>query len=188
MEFPAISSSAQAALVRYFCSVDDTACGKLSLAYADAFSGMGLTVRIIATRMGALAERTTDGAPWHRHRAAFLTPILGQYINVVCGDPSDWKRLYTVGVKNVLITDKAPPRDEKAVGLRVPIMSKEGQMLELAKLGDDELAIEVALKYQTIIVPTEEISTRWEAHGARAVVIPMDLGAHVIELKRALFS
>lgn len=188
MEFPAIALSSTSPVVRYWCSIDDTPQGRTSLAYADAFAGMGLTVRIIATRMGALAEQTEPGRPWSRHRGAFLTPLLGGYINVVCGDPSDWKRLYTVGVKNVLITGDPPPEALAAPALRVPIVNRAGQTEELAKLEDDELAREVALKYQVIIVPTEEISLRWKALGGNAIVIPMDLGQHALELKRALFS
>lgn len=188
MEFPAISISSAGPLVRYFCSIDDTPTGKTSLAYADAFAGMGLSVRIIATRMGALAEQTKPGRPWERHRGSFLTPILSSYINVVCGDPSDWKRLYTVGVKNVLITGEAPPTTERAIALRVPIVGRDGRREELAQLEPDELAREVALKYQVVIVPTEEISSQWKEIGAHAIVVPMDLGAHALELKNALFS
>jgi len=161
----------------------------MSLAYADAFVGMGLPVRIIATRMGALAEQTRSGASWHRHRSSFLTPLPATYVNVVCGDANDWKRLYTVGVKNVLIASSPPPPPtETAVSLRVPVLGRAGEVLEHAKLGEDELAREVALKYQVVIVPTEEISSAWMALGASAIVIPMDLGRHQIELRRALFS
>lgn len=189
MEFPAITNSRPQPLIRYFCSIDDSKVGKTSLAYADAFASMGLSLRIIATRMGALAEQTRPGKPWERHRGAFLTPILGEYVNVVCGDPSDWKRVYTVGVKNVLITDQPPPtREQLALSLRVPVIGRTGKTEELAELEADELAVTVALKYQVIIVPTEEISSAWKAIGAKATVVPMDLGAHALELKSALFS
>lgn len=185
MEFPAVAAQ-PGPIVRYWCSIDDTPMGARSLAYADALVAMGLTVRIIATRMGALQERTKDGAPWGRHRKLFLTPMLGPYVNVVCGEPDDWKRLYTVGVKNVLIAGDPPSGTEKAKGLQINL-GRPGER-DVVKLGDDELAREVALKYQVIIVPTEEISSRWNELGGKPVVIPTDVGAHVLELRQALFS
>lgn len=188
MVFPPIALSSSQPMIRYFCSIDDTPAGRVSLAYANAFSAMGLSVRIIATRMGALAQQTADGAPWHHHRAAFLAPILGAYVNVVCGDASDWHRLYTVGVKNVLIAGEPPPELEPVRAMRVPVLDKAGHVIEQAKLGDDDLARTVALKYQVIIVPDEEISSHWKALGGNAIVIPMDLGQHALELRSALFS
>lgn len=174
--------------VRYWCSIDDTPLGKTSLAYADTFAGMGFPVRLIATQMGALAQQTMPGKPWERHRGAFLTPVNGTFVNVVCGRPDDWKRLYTVGVKNVLIATSEPPTPEQTANpLAVPVIGRHGEMLEVAKLGDVEIAREVALKYQVIIVPTEEISSAWKAIGGNAVVIPMGLGQHALELRRALF-
>lgn len=172
-------------IVRYWCSVDDTPIGKTSLSYADAFTGMGLSVRIIATKMSALAQQTEPGKPWSRHRMAFLTPLVGAYINVVCGSPDDWKRLYTVGVKNVLITSERPPVSEKATPLQINLGAHQGGVV---KLGSDELAREVALKYDVVIVPDEQISQLWETIGMRAVVVPMDVGQHTIELRSALFS
>jgi hypothetical protein len=172
-------------IVRYWCSIDDTPMGARSLAYADAFAGMGLVVRIIATRMAALQERTQDGSPWSRHRAAFLTPIVGSFINVVCGEPDDWKRLYTVGVKNVLIAGEPPQGDAIARGFQYKVDDRKNETL---RLGTDELARAVALKYQVIIVPTEEISQRWIELGATTVVVPTDIGAHMLELRQALFA
>lgn len=174
--------------IRFWCSVDETPLGKTSLAYADAFAGMGFPLRLIATKMGALAEITQPGASWGHHRGAFLTPVASSYINVVCGTPSDWKRLYTVGVKNVLIADTPPKTNQMAMALQVPIPDVTTKQHEHVKLDKDELALEVALKYQTLIVPNEEISEHWKLHGATPVVIPTELGKHALELRSALIT
>lgn len=186
MVLPAISEGQSSVpIIRFFCSFDDSPLGKTSLAYADAFAGMNLTMRLLATRVGLLGQLAPA---WARHQHALLTPMIGAFINVVCGTASDWKRLYTVGVKNILITEEKPPQAEVASAQVLPIPNLHTRKDELVTIGADELAREVALKYQTIIVPTEEISLAWHAIGGNAIVISKELGQYALALKRALFS
>jgi hypothetical protein len=151
--------------IRFFCSADASALGLLALTYTDAMVSVGFPVRLVARHAAALhtlAQGDKKGVGWVRHRGLFLTPIDGKiYTNVVCGDPIDHRRLYTVGVKNVLLTAYPPPPD--AEDLRA------------------------AIQYQTIIVHgTRDLLEEWTRVGGRAVVIPLSLQEHVQALRDAL--
>lgn len=150
-------------VIRFFCSADSSALGLLALAYTDAMVALGFTVRIVARHFAAF-ERIREGSAavgWQRHQNLLITPIDGKnYTNVVCGDESDHKRLWTAGVKNVLVTAFRPPPDAEDC--------------------------RASVKYHTIVVPTRDLATSWESVGGRAVVIPMMWAEYALALRDVL--
>lgn len=182
-------------MVRYFCAIDESPQGRISLTYADAFMAMGLSVRLIPAKYSDLHAVQAGTSEWGRHRGSFLTPIVGPYVNVVCGDHDDWRRLYTVSVKNVLIAGEPPGDMDIAMGLAVPMTLRQppdttdNSVLRVEVYRPPpEPAIRVALQYQVIVVPTQEIAERWRRLGGNAVVVPTSVARHALELRLALFS
>lgn len=91
--------------IRYFARTDETALGLVAAKYCDALVGTGIPVRLVSTRVAELqldARGRYRGA-WDRHRGLLVTPMDAAFVNVVCGEPGDWKRFYTAGAKNVLL-------------------------------------------------------------------------------------
>jgi hypothetical protein len=114
-------------MIRLFAQcTNEGAVSELGLAYVDALVSAGLAVRVIAVDVAelwdAIEERTSKrtgeviipaqaASRWSKHRKLFGIPVISPYINVVCTAPEPhWQRLYTVGVRNVLVTDLAPTR------------------------------------------------------------------------------
>lgn len=162
--------------IRMFCPIDASPLSALALSYVDAMVLLGFPVRLIAVRVAQLAA-VADG-PWARHRGLFLTPIATPFVNVVCGEPFDWHRLYTVNVKNVLIASSPPSLDDRVsvVGAR-----KSG-VVET----DPVIAAQVAARYDVIVVPDLEISYAWAKLDIMANVVPTETGPNAALLASAL--
>lgn len=113
-------------MIRFFalCSHEGEI-SELGIRFCDALVATGLTVRVISVeiaeiwdakserrdrRTGKVIVPARPAARWAKHRALFATPVVGDYINCVCTHGNHWSRLYTVGVRNVLITKDLPSR------------------------------------------------------------------------------
>lgn len=184
-------------VVRYFCCASSSSdLGKLSLAYADAIASLGLPLRIVSVNPADLAELVHGNSRWKRHALNFLTPIGNSFVNVVCGTPWDWKRHYTIGVRNVLVTASGPPREGDNFGelirnITIPasILDDEDTHPEIIPLEvstDANGYVQVARTYQHVLVPSEEISLAWQAVGVRPLVIPMNWAGHAQAFREAL--
>jgi hypothetical protein len=111
-------------VIRLFVHASETGTtSDLGLAYTDALVAAKIRVRIIAVelaelweeiparhdrRTGAVVTPAKPAARWSRHRSLFAVPVVSPYINAVCATANHWGRLYTVGVRNVLLTDQGP--------------------------------------------------------------------------------
>src|SRR6185436_18144037 len=94
---------APAAMIRFFCHAEPTgARAELARRYAEAFVALKLRLRIIPV------EFVQPSTSWAHLQTYFLTAEQRPYTNVVCTDPWWWFRYYTVGTRNVLITDQHP--------------------------------------------------------------------------------
>lgn len=197
-------------MIRYFCHVDsDGQRADFCARYAEAFLALGERLRIIPVEFAQSGER------WRHLRAHWVTPLSGDYVNVVCAAPFWWGRLYTVGVKNLLIT-WLPPEGAVLQAKTVPASAKmasgtkrdvvDGQavdyeVFEVPHELPDPRAI--ALRYQAIVVPTAEIAAAWQQviddsttqvdHGeetetsvCQVVVVGVDLAERAQALRRVL--
>lgn len=164
--------------IRFFCPINDTPLSVMARAYTESFLALNYKVRLLSTRVAQLAAVSSHA--WIRHRGLFLTPIESPFVNVVCGEPFDWHRLYTAHVKNILIASSPPAPDAVIPGLRVG--TQKLGVLE----SESAIAAGVAGRYDVIVVPTEEISLQWRAFGLSSVVVPMELGSHASALRSAL--
>ncbi len=153
-----------APMLRFFCVTDDqTPVGKVAVAFADAFDTIGLPFRVVS--IGPMSTTGVMGSGvwsqrWRAHGERFLTPIMGTYTNIVCGTGHDWKNLYTVGVRNVLITGDPPDLHKEHVAM--------------------------ALRYEALIVTSNELGDRWRLVGGHPLVIPLEGLAAASQLRAAL--
>lgn len=91
--------------LRYFARTDDSELGRTAAAYCDLLVKTGLPVRLVSTRVAELQvdSRGRGGGVWDRYRSLLITPMVGAYANVVCGEPWDWARFHTPGISNALL-------------------------------------------------------------------------------------
>lgn len=164
--------------IRFFCPINDTPLSAMAMAYTEAFLALNYKVRVLSTKVAQLAALSSHA--WIKHRGLFLTPIEAPFVNVVCGEPFDWHRLYTVNVKNVLVAGSPPAPDAVIPGLRIG--TQKLGVLE----SESAIAAQVAARYDVIVVPTVEISLQWRAFGLVSVVVPMEVGSHASALRSAL--
>lgn len=91
--------------IRYIARTDDTPLGNTAAWYCDALVMTGMPVRLVPTRVAEFQvdARGRFASTWDYHRGLLLTPMDGLFVNVVCGEVSDWARYYTDGVTNALL-------------------------------------------------------------------------------------
>ena len=91
--------------IRYFARTDETDLGRVAAAYCEALVASGIPVRLVSTRVAELQldRRGRSSSLWDKHRDLLLTPMKGAYANVVCGEPADWTRFHTTGIRNILL-------------------------------------------------------------------------------------
>lgn len=154
-------------MIRLFVHAHETGdVSALGLAYTDALVAAKLPLRVIAIEPLELWDEVPPRAgrpgkpahPWSRHRQLFAVPITGGYINVVCSMPHHWSRLYTVGVRNVLLTDQPP--------------TAHGKLFAQVIVPTPEIA-----QRWTNVVPADQIA-----------VVPVALGPQLAILTNALFG
>ncbi len=92
--------------IRYFCHVTpkegkEGSLGDLGFSFFAAFAESGADIRVIPINISDF----TAGSRWAEHGEAFTREVPKQYINVVCGNSDELKRMYTLGVKNIAIVD-----------------------------------------------------------------------------------
>jgi hypothetical protein len=73
---------------------------------------------------------------WDRHRNLLITPMDGDYANVVCGEPADWPRFHTTSALNVLL------------------LTEQG----LSPVVPQPALIEAVTLYQVVYVPSDELA------------------------------
>ena len=197
-------------MIRYFCHVDsDGKRADFCARYAEAFLAVGERIRIIPVEFAQSGDR------WKHLRQHWVTPLSGNYVNVVCSMPFWWSRLYTVGVKNLLITwlppDQAaaaakqiPASAQMASGTKQQVVDGQVDSYELFEVPHEQPDPRtIALRYQAIVVPTEEIAKAWQEvidesttqvdHGEEAetpvcqvVVVGVDLAQRAQALRKVL--
>lgn len=108
--------------IRYFARTDESETGRTAAAYCDDLVATGIPVRLVPTMVAELQvdEAGRSSSIWDRHRNLLVTPMVGDYVNVVCGDLVDWERFHTANVRNVLLLTVASlqPRDPQPDLLR----------------------------------------------------------------------
>jgi hypothetical protein len=138
--------------IRYFARTDDSDLGRAAAAYCDALVATGAPVRLVSTRLLNLQpDRAGRVSLWDRHRSLLITPMDGDYANVVCGEPSDWPRLHTANVTNALLLTEQNLVPEVSQSTLVDAIALYG----LAYVSSSELAnvVERVTAYRPIVVP-----------------------------------
>jgi hypothetical protein len=156
--------------IRYMADTGTTPLGRLALEYLPALmqiapvrlgsmSGDGLECSCAACSGGSRGRCFTPRG-WMVMATLLTTPIQGDFINVVCCDPKRWRWVMTM---NVGRGERAStPVDLYTAGHRNVLLT------------DAVARADLALKYEAIVVPSEDARIQWEAAGAENV--------HVIEI------
>jgi hypothetical protein len=130
----------------------------------------------LASVTGVLAGR------WQAYGQLLATPMLGHFVNVVCCDPSRWTWIEKVPAGERAV-DHREIGDDKEIAIPATAETISGRV-ELYTAGHRNLLFAVApprssshlttaLKYEAIVVPTEEHASGWRKHG----LLPTVLGA-----------
>lgn len=143
--------------IRYFARTDDGDIGQAAAAYCDALVATGAPVRVVSTRLAELQydKRGRCASAWDRHRDLLITPMAGDYVNVVCGDVADWRRFHTSGVINALLltaNNLAQIGDPMGSAMTLPA-AIELYGLAYAPTSEVAAAVERATAYRPIVVP-----------------------------------
>lgn len=140
--------------LRFFAATHLSELGELGeacLTWVPFLCALDHPVRLVPThhsRTDVVARRERSG--WAAHAELTITPMDGDYVNIVCCLPEDWKRLRTIGhgcQRNVLLAAQTAP-------------------VERPKL------IDAALEYEVLIVPTIADAEIWTAMGGSPIIIP----------------
>jgi len=139
--------------IRYFARTDDSDLGRAAAAYCDALVATGAPIRLVSTRVAELQPDRNGRVTslWDRHRNLLITPMDGDYANVVCGEPADWPRFHTVNVTNaLLLTDQ-----NLAHEVSQPMLTDAIALYGLAYVPSSALAniVERVTGYRPIVVP-----------------------------------
>ena len=124
--------------LRYFARTDDSELGRAAASYCELLVATGIPVRLVPTRVAELQldSRGHGGGAWDRFRSLLITPMVGKYVNLVCGEPWDWGRFHTPGVRNILLF--ADPNLEPSVPQ--PVLMAAVQQFDSAFALTDQLA------------------------------------------------
>jgi hypothetical protein len=138
--------------IRYFARTDDSDLGRSAAAYCDALVATGAPVRVVSTRVAELQldKRGRSSSAWDRHRDLLITPMIGNYANVICGEPADWVRFHTAGVTNALLLTSQNAESASEAELVDAVA-----LFGLAYVPSSELAnaVERITAYRPIVVP-----------------------------------
>jgi hypothetical protein len=138
--------------IRYFARTDDSDLGIAAAAYCDALVATGAPVRVVSTRVAELQldKRGRSSSAWDRHRDLLITPMIGNYANVICGEPADWVRFHTAGVTNALLLTSQNAESASEAELVDAVA-----LFGLAYVPSSELAnaVERVTAYRPIVVP-----------------------------------
>lgn len=158
------------AVIRLFVhAAEEGDTAALGLAYTDALVAAKVPVRVIPVelaelwdeiparrdkRTGKIVVEAKPASRWSRHRGLFAVPVVSPYVNVVCATTNHWRRLYTVGVRNVLMTDQCPNQDGKHYQ-QVIVPTPEIAAKWVVAMADDQIAVvPVALGPQLTVLTT----------------------------------
>lgn len=97
-------SDVRLVFIRYIAHADKSPTGRAAAAFCDILVKTGLPVRLVSTRMLDLVPSDDEAdAVWHPYRGLLTTPMAGEYVNLVCGNPWDWAMFWTQRVVNVCV-------------------------------------------------------------------------------------
>ncbi len=155
-------------MIRYFAETDDSNYGRLALEYLKALLRLA-PVRALSVSMPGAMSRS-----WDAYYGLFMTSMGAPYVNVVCCHPRRWvwanriqaplrgggfepidstTELYTVGVRNVLLTSGppsgAPPR-------HLPSALSQ---------------VAAARRYEAVVVPTATACASWIELGVSPSIV-----------------
>ena len=164
-------------MIRYYCHTDAHGPrADLCARYAEAFVAIGETVRVIPVEQ-VHASATPPGVEhrWKHLRSLFLTPVSGNFVNVICSHPFWWSRLFTVGVRNVLVTletpssalalhSQVPSSAQMAAGPKTDLVDGEKHTFEVFEI-PHELPDPrtVALRFDAIVTPKQAVAEEWQS-------------------------
>jgi hypothetical protein len=87
--------------IRLFCYTDDSELGRAGLAFCD-YLAERHSVRLVSLNQFALFDGKSGD--WQRHAPLTTTPMLGEYVNFVCGTPDDLLKIHSsFGLGNVAL-------------------------------------------------------------------------------------
>lgn len=211
-------------MIRYFCHTDASGSrADFCARYAESFLALGETLRIVSVEhaqpshaiVDPLTKKVIAENRWKKLRQHFMTPVSGDFVNVIASHPFWWSRLYTVGIRNVLVTWESPesarfqmqtvPASAKAAsGVRQSVF--EGQVSEVEVMEiPHELPdpVRVASRYDAIVVPTDDLRQKWQqviddsitqvdqgeesdSPVCQVVMVGLDLAERASDLRRVL--
>jgi hypothetical protein len=175
----------EATFIRYYAATNDTATGRVALEYLKSLVRVA-PVRVLSTTGGL------SGA-WAGFHAVLATPVSYPLVNVVCSTPNRWtwtqrvdamrtQRVdampQSVGASAHITSVTVPPKAERIEG-RLELYTKDIRNVLLAAdepADMDQLA--TALKYETIVVPSEALLEAWQRARRGAVLVPIPVTGH----------
>lgn len=148
-------------MIRIFAPLDETPRGLLALAYVDLMVELGLDPLLASTR--TFGMQGVLPTTWGRHQRRLLARAgFAATTNVVIGEITDWARLWTKGMRNVLVTDALPPAPEAVVP----------GFLYMGQKTPDETAGYIVARFDAVVLSSPADLLRWKALHAGAGVIP----------------
>lgn len=104
-------------MIRMFCRPDESELGKYTLAVVEALHSLDVAVRLVPwTGLDLRQPVGTEKSRWQDFVDMFLTRLEGAWSNVVATPPTEWRRLLTANVRNVLVTTELPPPNTNLSG------------------------------------------------------------------------
>lgn len=182
--------------IRYFADTTGSALSEAALEYMRAFLRLA-PVRLVSVT-GALG-----GVRWPGYAKLLTTPMVGSFANAVCCDPSRWTWIERVPMGESAVDHTAIGAGKDLEIPHAPEVAKGRVELYTAGVRNILFAVapprskpelETALKYQAIVVPSEQAVSAWDVHGEALDrrlhiqdVLIMPSVPHALERMRALF-
>lgn len=157
-------------MIRLFVHAsDDGTASALGLAYTDALVAAKVPVRLIPVelaelwdaqparidkRTGKILTEARAASKWSRYRELFAVPVVTPYVNAVCATANHWGRLYTVSVRNVLLTEQGPNQAGKRYQQVIVPTPEIAQQWAVALAADQIAVVPVALGPQLAVLTT----------------------------------
>lgn len=149
--------------IRYLAATDDYPTGALALEYLK-----GL-LRIAQVRVGSM----TGGlfGKWEAYAQLLTTPMAGDFVNVVCCDPSRWTWEQKVPMPKRLTNERYVLSGEVATGWQELYTEGVHNVLLTNERYEHKLTAHqkaTALGYEQIVVPDDQAHSLWASARHRA--------------------
>lgn len=157
--------------IRYFADTSDSPLGVAALEYMRSMMRV-LPVRLVSVS-GPLSGR------WVGYTQLLITPMLGDFVNCVCCDPSRWTWMEKVPASSrpVDVAELVEGDNVLTIPVHNEVMSGRVELYTHGKRNvlfaavpprsKPELA--TALHYQALVVPSDDHADAWLVRGAKAI-------------------